>query len=266
MPEGPEIATCAQKLQSLVGNTLTSWWYSNDAKIKGLDPVFPDVIRHVISYGKKLIIVTDHRIYLFSYGMEGRLAYYEEATASHLRVLLMMTTPQEEPIYLGFQDSRKLGQLVIATDYSSIANLGPDMLALSLRNELTVSLIKERLMRYPRRKLADTLIDQEVIAGIGNYLRSEIMFYARLHPLRLVNTLQEEEWDLLARSISYVIMAAFQGNGLTIRSYIAPDGSPGSYQCAVYQQSSITIGEETYPVIRLPHGGRSLFYVPSVQQ
>jgi endonuclease-8 len=266
MPEGPEIATCAHQLSALVGSTITNWWYSNDAKISGLDPIFPEIIRHVISYGKKLIIVGDHRIYIFSYGMEGRLSYHDDnPSLPYLRILFILTLPSDEIKYVAFEDSRKLGNLVIAVDYSSIAKLGPDMLALSLSNELTIPLIRDRLMRYPRRKLADTLIDQEVIAGIGNYLRSEIMFYARLYPLRIVNTLSETEWDMLARSISYVIMAAFHGNGLSIRSYISPNGSLGTYQCAVYHQSSVTVDNVTYPVIRLPHSGRSLFYVPQLQ-
>ena len=61
-----------------------------------------------------------------------------------------------------------------------IAKLGPEV----LDGSVTASQIAQRLAAFPRRVIADALLDQHVIAGLGNYLRADILFVARVNPLR----------------------------------------------------------------------------------
>ena len=93
-----------------------------------------------------------------------------------------------------------------------LASLGPEVLddAVGVRD------IAARLALFPRRRLADALLDQRVLAGLGNYLRSEIAFVARLNPWRRLGELSDIERHRLASAVHQVTHRSFRTDGVCV--------------------------------------------------
>ena len=94
-----------------------------------------------------------------------------------------------------------------------LRKLGPD----ALSEHTTQQQIFEQLVatRFRRRSLGALLLDQSFVAGLGNYLRSEILFNSRLNPLTKPVNLDEESLNLLARNILSVTRQAYETSGVT---------------------------------------------------
>ena len=78
-----------------------------------------------------------------------------------------------------------------------IARLGPD----PLRPDFDPELVRAALERRPRRAIGDALLDQRVLAGVGNIYRNEALFLTGIHPLRRSGSLTEAEWESLWRTV-----------------------------------------------------------------
>src|SRR5438105_12631408 len=149
--------------------------------------------------GKWLFARTDGPILLFHFGMSGALVWTEAGDELHRHDRLVLGLDHGE---LRFRDQRKLQGVWLAKDdresESITGPLGPDALDISLPD------LRERLGGR-RRRVKAALMDQELIAGIGNILADEILWQARIHPGRGIDDLDDEEWNRLHQSLSRVV-------------------------------------------------------------
>ena len=108
-------------------------------------------------------------------------------------------------------------------------------------------------------------MDQSVIAGVGNYVKAEALWLARLSPHRAVSSLSDHDKKVLNHSIQTVLRESFQNGGATLRTYKNFDGSEGQYSSrfAVYNQSTDPDGNEV--VKEKTDDGRTTHWVPNVQ-
>jgi len=115
-----------------------------------------------------------------------------------------------------------------------------------------------------RRKMCDILIDQSIIAGIGQYLMVEILYYSGIHPKRIGNTITNDELELIRINTQKVIKLSYQHNGFTLKDFLSPSKKPGLYPAAVYGKK---ICPQGYKVVKEKlTNGRSIHFVAELQK
>lgn len=265
MPEGPEVRCITDQLQHLVSCTIGHYTIIQAKSIiTQCDIVLPTIISNVYSYGKKIIIQTDQFNMIISLGMTGRILS-EDFTSydcpKHSKIVLLCK--KDEKYYkIIYEDMRGFGNVTFCKDFSPLQKLGIDVLQYSLDNKITLDLLYCTLSKYPTRKIVDLLLEQSVLCGIGNYLRSEILRAACIHPLTPICKISEWQWQYLTYFLPKIMIAAYTSGGLTIQDYISPNGQRGNYQCMVYHKD---FDHEGYQIDKLIVAGRSVFYTPAIQ-
>jgi formamidopyrimidine-DNA glycosylase len=212
---------------------------------------------------------------IFSLGMTGRIQFTQgphsnvwfDLSKSTNKGKINLLTPNGS---LYFDDTRRMGNVEVITHQEIpyyFSKLGPDLLALALDEKTWISLENWltifSLKRLQNKEICQILLDQDLVAGIGNYLKSEILYYAGVAPQRIVSTITKTEWDRIRICAHKIILLSYSYGGLTIESFISPDGSPGRYPKAVYGNKQDPSGN---PVIRITtKDNRSTFWVPNIQ-
>ena len=141
-----------------------------------------------------------------------------------------------------------------------IAKLGPEVLG----DATTVRDIAARLAQFPRRRIADALLDQQVLAGLGNYLRSEITFVAKLNPWRRLGELSDAERHKLAKAVHDITHRSFRTDGVCVPNalYRAQRRLGASFEAArffVFDRAQQPCRECSATIERATLGGRKLF-------
>lgn len=141
-----------------------------------------------------------------------------------------------------------------------IARLGPEV----LDEATTVRDIAARLALFPRRRLADALLDQQVLAGLGNYLRSEIAFVARLNPWRRLGELSDPERHRLALAIHDITHRSFRTDGVCVPAVLYRElrRAGASFEAArffVFDRAQQPCRDCGATIERATLGGRKLF-------
>ena len=109
-------------------------------------------------------------------------------------------------------------------------------------------------------------MDQSVIAGVGNYIKSDSLWLAKLSPYRMVADMSDKELSNLNRCIQQVIKESYSSGGATISTYSGFDDEVGNYgrKFLVYSQENDLDGNEVKKI--QTNDGRSTWYVPEVQK
>lgn len=186
-----------------------------------------------------------------------------------------------------YDDSRHMGQFSIYMNQHSLNTLkfkdhGPDLLltALVQTNNIDVSTLHPLQItmsieewrkcisnkRIAKKRISDYLKDQERFSGLGNYLRSNILYEAKIRPDRPLCQLSTYEIDLLYYTSLHILLDAYQHRGLSLKSWQDPEGIGGTYPSKVYGR---THDDNGYPVIKSKFtkskSEQSIHWVPQVQ-
>jgi formamidopyrimidine-DNA glycosylase len=150
------------------------------------------------------------------FGMTGSLRYFksEEKAPRHARVLFVFAKDYR----LAFDDQRKFGEVGLIKDVDEFIKeraLGPDAL------DVRLSQFKETLGKH-RAAVKSALMNQKLIAGIGNIYADEILFRARIHPATQTARFSKEAWERLFRATRYIL-------GKAIASQADAERMPGSW-------------------------------------
>lgn len=179
-------------------------------------------------HGKQLAIIThDGRTCIVQLGMTGSLRWSSEplARGSVTHVHCVWTLGANRGFFW-FADPRRFGGLTsLLGDSLSChwAALGPD--ALTIPGDHL-----HRVLARSRRAVKAALLDQHVLAGVGNIYADEALFLARLLPHTPCRALSAAAWDRLADAIRTVLADALRSGGSTLRDYRDGEGNPGLYQ------------------------------------
>lgn len=221
-----------------------------------------------------LMDIDSGRSVLIHLGMSGRLLHHPAPAppprARHDHVVLGLGDGGT----LVFNDSRRFG-LVDLVDTATcdrhplLASLGPEPLDADFTGPLLASRLAER-----RTPIKAALLDQRVVAGLGNIYVSESLFLAGISPLRLAGDLSAQEVTRLVAAIQQVLADALAAGGSTLRDYVQAGGEQGWFQhrFSVYNRAGepcpgCTCGAPApgKGVLRLVQGGRSTYYCPQRQ-
>ncbi len=200
---------------------------------------------------------------VFHLKMTGQLLLAKPADPvdKHVRLVIPLAGRGLE---LRFRDVRKFGFLCCLGPGSSapeLDGLGPEPL------EADRAAFAARF-RGRKGRIKGLLLDQRVVAGIGNIYADEILFRARIHPLTPAAALGDRELETLRRSVRAVLRRAIARKGSTIRNYTDPDGVPGDFQSLhkVYGREGEACFSCGTPVRRIRVAGRSTFFCPQCQR
>lgn len=223
MPEAPEVRRYADELAAaLTGKKVLdfsartkqarAWLEEHPDELKGR------VIERVFAHGKNIIGLVHGDYFFYSHQMMwGRWEVHSGNTEiardrrERARIVVKGTTAilMSAPIFeIGVGDPLKQIPL--------IDQLGPYVLPYSGKFDKTE--FKKRLLDddNAERTIGDALLDQRIAAGLGNYLRAEIMFLAKLDPWRQIKHLKKHEVTLLCELVEQVSLQAYETNGVTV--------------------------------------------------
>lgn len=202
--------------------------------------------------------------FVSSLGMVGRWMF-EDGEHCHLR-LGIGESPDRVSFTMYYHDYRWMGGILVMSSEVEgyLKDLGVDLLSdyhppLSFEQWCHIWATSS----VHNWQICKALLDGHVIAGIGNYLKAEILYQARIHPTRRVNTLTLNEHYLLYIHTYAIIQDSYNHNGLTISDYWAPDGTIGTFPKKVYKEYFDPFG---YTVDRKKFtDGRTTHFVPTLQ-
>lgn len=217
MPEGPEIAREADRIREVLqGETITRARFAFPRLTRRAGEVAGHRVHEVRARGKALLIRLEDGPTIYSHNQLYGRWYVREAgkpprTNRSLRMAL--ETDTHWALLYSASEIELLDGRGVET-HSYLAKLGPD----ALDEALDAATLRERLAdrRFARRQLGALLLDQGFVAGIGNYLRTEICFEARVHPSRRPGDLSATERRRLARAILAITRRAYASGGATM--------------------------------------------------
>jgi formamidopyrimidine-DNA glycosylase len=290
MPELPEVEVIRRRIQrSLVGRTIAgvvttkpSYFFLTPPRVLG-----PKLIGRRLTglerIGKYLLLSLDDGARLLLHlGMTGQL-FMSGAASRRLvsRATRLVTGPNRASSFrpdrhthlclsfedrgpeLFFRDARKFGKcayLPPGRREARLDKLGVD--ALSVTNTALYESARRR--RIPIKSL---LLDQSVLAGVGNIYADEALFYAGVRPTRRAGRVTREECVKIVRAVKRVLRRSIRAGGSSIDDYVQPDGEDGSYQHErrVYSRTGEPCSVCRTPIRRVVLGQRSSHYCPTCQ-
>ena len=275
MPELPEVETVRRDLLArVVGRTITACVISPDAPrlVQLLSPgefcrqIAGRAIVDLRRRGKYLIVdLDDGRAWVLHRRMSGNVLYRTPADPpdDYTRAVFSLDDGRE----LRWTDLRKFGTFWLVEDATMVMeSLGPE----PLDAEFTPRALRERIGRRAA-PIKSVLLDQTVVAGLGNLYTDEALHYAGIHPLRPASKLRFADVERLHAGILRALQMGIAGRGsslgTTLRDHINVDGAPGANQEAV--QAYGREGEPCYRcgtlMRRIKVGGRSSVFCPKCQ-
>jgi formamidopyrimidine-DNA glycosylase len=273
VPELPEVETVVRDLRPLlVGSRITSVVRASKKALR--KPWRPGWhaglcgrrIGRVERRGKWIVLGLEEEHHLVIHlGMTGQLTVVpaEEPAAPHTHLVFNLGKGERQ---LRFRDIRRFGSATLfATrgdleEFFTGAGLGPEPFDLDPRYW------RERLTATGRC-LKAVLLDQRVVAGVGNIYADESLFQARLHPALAGRGLDAGAADRLRRAIATVLERAIERRGSSIRDYVDGSGLKGGYQneFRVYGRTGQPCPRCRARVAQLRLAGRSTHFCPKCQ-
>jgi formamidopyrimidine-DNA glycosylase len=277
MPELPEVATIRAGLTRLiVGEEVSSVEVLWPKSYQSRAPTDQELVGHKVQgirrFGKLLVIDFDSNISLMAHlRMTGQLIAASPQQADSLalpdrstRVILTFASG----LRLFFNDQRKFGRLVVVpTDRVSsdpfIASLGPD----PTDEAFTPAKLTARLASR-RTNVKGALLDQHVLAGVGNIYADEALWTAMIHPLTPTDELTGTQIRRLYSAIKSVLTTSIDRGGSTSRNYLSAEGTRGTYldQACVYGRAGQPCRRCGTQIAKIKVAGRGTHYCPRCQK
>lgn len=167
---------------------------------------------------------------------------------------------------LHFLDMRRFATFHLVDDvdrYPGITSLGPDALADHFSPEYLGRVLSGKI-----KPIYSALLDQKIVAGLGNIYVCEVLALSRIHPLKESGKLGVNEYTAIVSNTKKVLQAAIAAKGTTFRDYAGADGNKGNFssQLLVYGKQKATIDGVDLVVSKIKIGGRTAHYIPSIQR
>ena len=271
MPEGPEIRIAADQIAKVI----------EGRQIEDIEVGLP----HLASGAAKL---KGHRVELVETRGKAMLIHFENQLSiySHNQLYgVWMTTKRGElpttkrSLRLALHTKDKSALLYSASDigiyhpeelvtHPFLTKIGPDILEQNLKwQSLSARLLSKR---FCNRSLSSLYLDQHFVAGIGNYLRSEILFAAGVHPDYKPKQLCSQQLETLAKQTLAVGKRAYKTKGHTVPSSMATalSKTKGSYEDVrfmVFNREALPCRECVTPIIKGQRNGRRIYFCENCQ-
>ena len=223
MPEGPEIHRVAQRLAKALDGQRTEEVRFGLERLRGWESDLTGAtVTSVRSRGKAMLIGVDSGLTIYSHNqLYGRWDLRRATTApkpTNRSLRMLIRTPNHAARLYSASDIEVLDPVGLAS-HPFLAKLGPDLLDPDQSMRDLIDHVTSG--RFDRRRLDYLLLDQAFLAGVGNYLRSEILFESGLHPRRKLGALSADERTRLVEQARTVTQRALDHNGVTVDPALA---------------------------------------------
>lgn len=271
MPELPEVETIRRDLLLLIsGRTIMEAWLAPNAAriLRNLRPqefcraLVGRRIQDVTRRGKYLLLpLSGGLTWILHLRLSGSLQHHPRPCRQgpHLRARFRL----DDHSWLCYIDLRKLGMMWLVEDPALVVGkLGPEPLRDGLGPEALASALSRR-----SAPIKAVLLDQRVVAGIGNIYADEALFAAGIDPRRPARSLSREDAARLHRCIRQVLEEALLHRGTTLRDYRDAEGRRGRYQShlRVFRRTGQPCPSCGTPVQQIKVSGRSTHCCPHCQ-
>jgi formamidopyrimidine-DNA glycosylase len=277
MPELPEVETMCRGIAAVSGGRILGVQRPRTRlQPIHIEPPFSDFRRWLIGrkilrvgrLGKRVLLHLDNRETLvLEPRMSGLVLLRHPPDRLHVRLIFRLSGCAATKFL--FWDQRGLGVARLLSPGHFEAELGPhkigpDALRISCQQ------LRERLGNC-RRPIKPALLDQKLLAGIGNLYASEILHRAKIHPVRSCDSLMPGDWNKIHTAMRTVLRSAIRHQGSTLRdgTYRIARDNPGNFQTRlrVYQRT----GEPCLQcaraeIVRIVQAQRSTFFCPVCQR
>lgn len=274
MPELPEVETLRRDMERhLVGRRIVGVRVLVPKMVKGTiaDPTqFGEKLHNVrvesvVRRGKHLIFTLDSGYYLLLHlKMRGQLLVVPRGQPDDKYLAAALET--DDGREMRFHDMWTWGELRLLTQeelatHSPLVAMGPEPLS----EEWTTQALKQALARRSRTPIKAALLDQSVVAGVGNIYADEALFRSGVRSLRASGSLDDAEIARLHREIRSVLTEAIGGGGTTSDNYVDAEGRIGRYTPRVYDRGGQPCVSCGATLERIKVTGRGTVFCPSCQ-
>lgn len=276
MPELPEVETVRDGLEKAAAGKRISKILIRRRDLRTAipedfeQPLTGGKILSCLRRGKYIILPTDGgRAAILHLGMSGRVRIYGPGDSSDRQKHDHAVFSLEDGTQIVFHDPRRFG-LLYHTDAHAwetappFASMGPEPLDKWTADHLLAAL------QNRRSAIKTALLDQSVVAGLGNIYVCEALYKAGISPLRPADSLDAADAARLVACVRDVLADAIASGGSSLKDYRHTDGSLGYFQhrFAVYDRESQKCPACTCEtgILRIVQGGRSTFYCPQRQK
>lgn len=270
MPELPEVETVRLGLQKLT-NKKVSQFFRSDKKLRiesteNLEKILNSSIIDIRRRARYLIIDFSNSYSLIIHlGMSGRITIskkFEHLKHDHFACKF------SDNLWLIFNDPRRFGfvDLVLSknlTKHKMLAKLGFEPLS----EEFSENYLTQQLQNK-KMNIKTTMMDNEIVVGVGNIYINESLFEAKISPLRLANSLKKNEVKNLVNTIKKTISKAIELGGSSINDYVNSSGELGHFQnnFKVYGREGEKCLLCKNLITKIRQNGRSSFYCTECQK
>ncbi len=272
MPEGPEIRRAADLLQAAIAaKPLTKVWFKFAALKQHEAALAAGTVIGFETHGKALLTHFDCGLSIYShnqlYGVWKIAARGKVPKTS--RDLRLAIHSEKAAVFLFSASDISVWRTKSLNEHPFLRKLGPD----ALDSKLDAIALAERLVspRFAGKALAGLLLDQAFLAGMGNYLRTEVLYYAGLHPSVRPKDLRPLELARLAEQLLGVTRRSYATGGVTNEAAIAGvlqgDGAPfEGYRFAAFERAGQPCYQCGSTIERMELAGRRLYLCPECQR
>lgn len=292
MPELPEVETVMRGIEPfVVGARIERAETYIDTLRRPLDPGFSQrltgaYVKSLQRRAKYILITTDREdCIILHLGMSGKITFShginppERIKHDHIRWLFTQKTAPEisgktgdktKATWITLNDARRFGMCDIIPVaemkyHTMLSSLGPE----PLDEGFTGSILSEALSGK-KTPIKSALLNQNIVAGLGNIYVCEALWRAHIHPKRLAGAVSSKESHDLVDHIKIILRAAIASGGSTLRDFVRSDGSLGYFQhhFNVYDQEGKTCHRESCSGVidRIKQANRSTYYCSVCQR
>jgi endonuclease-8 len=272
MPEGPEIRIAADKVQkALTAYNIGEVWFAFP-QLKHYEELLQGArVKRVDTKGKAMLIRFDNGYTIYSHNqLYGkwyiRAAYSYPKTNRQLR--LALHNEKYSALLYSASDIEVLRDEEVPL-HPFVSRVGPDILS----ENVTEQYLKERFLQkeFKGRRWSSLLLDQGFIGGVGNYLRSEILFVAGIHPNKRPIECTDEELRQAAHAVKKLMIQSYETRGITndlqlVEKLKKQGEKRSSYRHWVFDREGEACRIDGTDIVKIIAGSRRLYYCPTCQK
>ena len=237
MPELPEVETVCRALSKVIKNSRIKkiqfyrkdlrWQVKDNLEVSLKNNIFIGPYRR----GKYILIPTNtDKIFLIHLGMSGQIRIKKKDIVQKHDHMRLIVENNNKHFIITYNDSRRFGYIDLfkkkeLREHFLLSKIGVEPLGRELTTEYLQNNFKKRVIN-----IKNALIDQKIIAGIGNIYASEILYKAKINPLRKVNSLSQNDLNSIITFTKIILKKSIDVGGTTIRDHMQPDGSLGYFK------------------------------------
>lgn len=201
-----------------------------------------------------------------TYGMSGMWHPIDPSRSTHVGFFVRFCDSEGKERPLSFVDPRHFGTIKLAFDPKvtarKLGTLGPDPFGPDFEYDRLLSLFESRKSKIDP-PICELMMDQRIFCGVGNYIRAEAMWRAKVYPWTPARSLSKRSWKALVDASKDVMMESYFSQGATLRTYVTAHGKEGEFEFNVYGRSIDASGGEVRK--ETDSNGRNVHWSPARQ-